>query len=537
MQQIDVFKLFGKGQTANQTKGTNCVLYTRVSTKEQADNNMSLETQRKACNQYAVKHKLTIVANFGGTHESASTDERKEFTNMLSFVRKSREPISYIIVYSLDRFSRNSNSIWLSNQLRKLGIEIVSTTQPINTDTPSGQMQQKLLFIFSEFDQQFRKEKCTAGMKEMLLRGDWCTRPPLGYDSINKNGRRTIIVNAKGKLLRQAFYWKKDEGLTYDAIRERLAKSGITLCKQRVAAVLRNPFYAGFITHNMLEGAVVPGNQEALISKEVFLQVNGLLQENTQGYSVKEENEHLPLKRFIRCEKCGQHLHGYVVKKKNIHYYKCSTIGCNTNRNAHVLNDRFANVLEFFKLDFSDEILRLIKQQSVATFHQYTKEYEDQHDVLQQQYSDLQKKVNRLEERFIEEEITSELFNKYSAKFKEEKEAIELQLSKASEKVSNLDQCISVAIDFAVNLHKRWISGDYHTKQRVQNMLFPEGIYYNRETDQSRTTRVNSVFLYLAYLKQVTSNEKRGIPSLSLDYTALSGSVAGAGLEPTTFGL
>jgi len=437
MQQIDVFKPFGKGQTTTIVKGTNCVVYTRVSTKEQADNNLSLETQRKACNQYAVKHNYNIVAYFGGTHESASTDERKEFTNMLTFVRKSRERISYIIVYSLDRFSRNDNSIWLSNQLRKLGVEITSVTQPIDTNTPSGQMQQKLLFLFSEFDNQLRKEKCIAGMKEMLLRGDWPTNPPLGYDSININGKRTIVVNAKGKLLRQAFYWKMDEGLTHDAIRERLAQKGITLCRQRISAILKNPFYCGYIAHNMLDGAVVPGNHEPLISKEVFLKVNGILEQNTHGYTVKEENEHLPLKRFIRCEKCGQHLHGYIVKKKNIYYYKCSTVGCNTNRNARALNERFASVLEFFKLDFSDDVLRLIKQQAVATFHQCTQEYQDQYTVLQEQYQELQKKVNRLEERFIEEEIASELFYKYSAKFKEEKEALELQLSKASDKVSN----------------------------------------------------------------------------------------------------
>ena len=67
--------------------------------------------------------------------------------------------------------------------------------------------------------------------------------------------------------------------------------------------------------------------------------------------------------------------------------------------------------------------------------------------------------------------------------------------------------------------------------------LFPEGISYNRENDQSQTCRINSVFLYLAYLKQVMLKQERGIPALQLNYASLSRSVAGAGLEPTTFGL
>jgi len=121
-------------------------------------------------------------------------------------------------------------------------------------------------------------------------------------------------------------------------------------------------------------------------------------------------------------------------------------------------------------------------------------------------------------------------YYKYVAKYNEEKEAIEEQLTKGALPVSNLDECIDVAIDFAVNMPKRWVSAGYHIKQRLQFLLFPEEISYNRENDQFRTTRINSVFLYLAYLKQGTLKKERGIPALQLNYSSLSRSVAGAGL-------
>jgi len=205
-----IFNTFAKGtRLAQAKKGTNCVIYTRVSTKEQADKNLSLDTQRKACNIYAERHGYTVLANFGGTYESAQTDERREFAAMLAFVKKSKARISYIIVYSLERFSRNDNSIWLSGQLRKLGIEIVSVTQPIDTSSSSGQMQQKMLFLFGEFDNQLRKEKCVAGIKEMLFRGDWPTSPPLGYDSVNMNGKRKLVINQKGNCCARHFFGKQ----------------------------------------------------------------------------------------------------------------------------------------------------------------------------------------------------------------------------------------------------------------------------------------------------------------------------------------
>ena len=49
------------------------MIYTRVSTKEQADTNQSLETQKKYCLQYALKNDLNVLGFFGGTYESAKT--------------------------------------------------------------------------------------------------------------------------------------------------------------------------------------------------------------------------------------------------------------------------------------------------------------------------------------------------------------------------------------------------------------------------------------------------------------------------------
>ena len=70
------FESFAKGKKVQKFKGSNCVIYTRVSTKEQADNNMSLETQRKHCEQFAIKNQYQIRGYFGGTYESAKTDEQ-----------------------------------------------------------------------------------------------------------------------------------------------------------------------------------------------------------------------------------------------------------------------------------------------------------------------------------------------------------------------------------------------------------------------------------------------------------------------------
>src|SRR5207248_1976366 len=164
----------------------------------QADNNMSLNTQKKACEKYAQKNGFQIMGYFGGTYESAKTDERKHFNSMLTYVKKAKEKVSTIIVYSVDRFSRSgANAIYITEQLKQEGIAVYAVTQPTDSTTASGSLQQNIQFIFSEYDNQLRREKCMAGTKEKLLSGYWCTAAPTGYDSIKRDGKRVLILNQK----------------------------------------------------------------------------------------------------------------------------------------------------------------------------------------------------------------------------------------------------------------------------------------------------------------------------------------------------
>ena len=58
---LEQFSQFARGKEVNITTGTRCVIYTRVSTKDQADNNMSLVTQKKLCEQFCEKSGLEII--------------------------------------------------------------------------------------------------------------------------------------------------------------------------------------------------------------------------------------------------------------------------------------------------------------------------------------------------------------------------------------------------------------------------------------------------------------------------------------------
>ncbi|MGZ4100238.1 MAG: recombinase family protein, partial [Bacteroidia bacterium] len=181
--ELEIFDRFAKkDKNADRIDGTNCLIYTRVSSKEQ-EKGFSLETQKRVIEETCDQMKLTVLAYFGGTYESAATDEREEFNRMLKFARRSKEKISYIMVYSVDRFSRSgANAIYIAEQLRQENIKIYAVTQPSDTGTIAGKFQQNIHFLFSEYDNDLRREKCVAGIKEMLLNGYWPIKAPIGFD-------------------------------------------------------------------------------------------------------------------------------------------------------------------------------------------------------------------------------------------------------------------------------------------------------------------------------------------------------------------
>jgi site-specific DNA recombinase len=74
-----------------------------------------------------------------------------------------------------------------------------------------------------------------------------------------------------------------------------------------------------------------------------------------------------------------------------------------------------------------------------------------------------------------------------------------------------------------------WTNGNLNEKRKIQKMIFPEGIEYDRITDQYRTLRVNSFFSYIPVITRDVDNKKTGKFRVK---TKNSGLVLETGLEP-----
>ena len=507
------------------------VVYTRVSSKEQFDKNLSLDWQRKAIEEFAERNGFEIMSYYGGTYESAKTDGRKEFQNMLDFIKKQKGKVSHILVYLLDRFSRTGGgAIKLAQELReKYGVTILAVTQPIDTSNPGGVFQQDMQFLFSKYDNELRKQRAVAGIKEKLERGIWCIKPPMGYDIVRSNGERKIVVNKEGKLLRRAFEWKAQD-MQNEEILTELRASGLKIYKQKLSQIFSNPFYCGLIANKMLNGKLVEGNHEKMISKELFLKVNGVRQASGGKYGAihQKEIEAIPLKVFMKCPDCGHGYTGYIVKKKNLWYYKCRTKGCCANKNAAKVNEQFAAFLKNYEI--KEEYLPYLIDAILDSIEGMNKAGKERTKELTLSLNEVQKKIDTVEEKyFLEGEMTKETYEKFFQKLSKEKDEILSSFSNCSTSSSNLETFLETIVTFSSKLAVGWTSSPVRVKENLQKLVFPLGISYDVKKEAFRTEKTNELFFINASLNSLSEddiNKQGGIKA------TLSSLVGMTGFEP-----
>ena len=527
---LDLFSQWAK-ESPNRvtpTKEKRAVVYTRVSTKEQSDKNLSLDWQKKTIDDFASRNGFDALEYFGGTFESAKTDGRKEFQRMLDFIRKKKGRVTHILVYLLDRFSRTGGgAIKLAKDLReKYGVTIVAVTQPIDTSNPGGVFQQNMQFLFSEYDNQLRRQRAMAGMKEKFSRGIWCLKPPIGYDIIRSNGERKIVVNAVGKKLKKAFEWKA-QGMKNDEILQKLQTLGVKLYKQKLSMTFSNPFYCGIVSTKMLDGKLVEGTHEKLISRELFLRVNQIRADAGGKFGVthKKEREELPLKAFVKCSKCGRPYTGFIVKKKNIYYYKCQTTGCRCNKNAEKLNGQFLQYLSNYIVN--PDVIPAVMDEMNYMIDRHMGLQVDHEAQLKGRLAEVQKKIDDIEESYyIIKEMPRETYDKLLGKLVDQKKEILESLSNVNIEKSNLKETFATAMEISRKLATGWASRDVGIKERLQKLLFPPGIRYDFENQAFQTIETNDIFREIPRLNCVSGDDKLkqdGIKAILSCYVALAG--------------
>lgn len=549
MSQLDYFKKFAPKKEASIQSNFSVWSYTRVSSKEQFEQNSSVERQKEANRDYASKAGLTIIEEFGGTYESAKSDfTRKEFNRLIDKVKRSRKRPYAILVYKMSRFSRSGgNAIGLvSNLVDELKVHLIEVSTGLNTTTDRGKaaVWESLFHAFRENLE--RKEIIIPNMKAFLKTGKRFSRAPMGYDHYGpkvRNGKflspqQKIVINETGKILKEAWQWKLSGHYSDAQILLKLSNRGVIIQPQKISVIWRNPFYCGILVNNLLDEPV-KGNWPSIVSVADFMKVQQLLENNHSGYQHKKEVDERPLTRLLRCDTCAGYMVGYKNNQKNLHYYRClNCLGVSLNAKTTLKQRRksaeqlFEELLE--KYQIPQNISPLIEMQLIKLFNHFNSDNASNENDLQKQLTNLQNQLRQVKIRFGLNQIDKETYELTVDHLDKQIREIDKECSNGNQTISNLEKLISQSLKKLVKLNTVWSSSDLEGKRILHRTLFPEGIFYNVQKHEYLTRKVNSfVELVSSISSSCNENKKRNLQKNIED----SCPVPGSRLELPTSGL
>ena len=90
---------------------------------------------------------------------------------------------------------------------------------------------------------------------------------------------------------------------------------------------------------------------------------------------------------------------------------------------------------------------------------------------------------------------------------------LNVELSTNALDSSNLKMAIEKGRIIAENISVLCGSADFDGKQQLQNLVFPEGIMYNKKTHTVRTQRINTLFAEIPLRVSILDENKKGNPN------------------------
>lgn len=347
----------------------NYAAYARVSTTEQIKG-YSLGAQLDACHQYGEGQGWTLYGDYTDPGHSGASDKRPAFQRLVSDAQCGRFQV--ILVHKFDRFSRNRlYSVTYKSLLRDQGVQVVSVTQPIETDNPASVLLEGITEVFDEWFLINLKTETLKGQWKMIEAGKWPNRPPWGY--YKENG--SIEVAEAGAQVASAFKEFATGHYTLNSWADAAYELGIVKKDgQKISFtvwsyIFHNRFYIGVLSWG---GKEAIGNHQPLVDQDTFDRVQQALKDNENNVIHRLYRSYL-LRGLLWSIDADSPMMGAVGK--GYKYYRSQKV-TTTGKRHYMLSDRLESQLtdvlqgvtvcpnDLDKVDDLDNTMRLLMRVS-----------------------------------------------------------------------------------------------------------------------------------------------------------------------------
>ena len=314
-----------------------CAVYVRKSTEHGLEQEFnSLLNQDESCKAYIASQAFNnweYVRTYTDVAISGGTMERPALKQMLDDISKGL--INTVVVYKVDRLSRSILDFHnMMKYFDKYNCNFVSITQAFDTSTSMGKLTLNMLLSFAQFEREVASERVRDKIRASKAKGLWMGgNPPLGYDIKDK---KLVVNETEAQQVKQLF----EKYLELQSVKRLVQyaeaqgiyskkwiskkgnqKGGNKISLMGMHRLLRDMIYIGQIAHKKAN-TTAKGEQDAIISKELFDQVQQALKNNSNNKIESHRSPNLLSGKLFNSQ--GERFINQVKTNKNhtkIHYY------------------------------------------------------------------------------------------------------------------------------------------------------------------------------------------------------------------------
>lgn len=251
----------------------NAVIYARYSSHAQRDT--SIDQQLAVCRAFAQRGGIEVVDVYTDRALTGTNDNRPGFRKMIA--DSAKHQWEYVIVYALDRFSRDRyDAATNKHALRENGVKVISATEPI-TDDPAGVLMESILEGFAEYYSRELSAKVCRGMDDNARKCKSNGSIPMGY---RKGEDGCLEVSPEEAAIVLEIFQRVASGDTLANISRDLNGRGIPTKRggkwnaSSYNKLLHNERYLGTYIYKDVR---IPGGMPSIIPQDLFDSVQAVM--------------------------------------------------------------------------------------------------------------------------------------------------------------------------------------------------------------------------------------------------------------------
>ncbi|MEH7093981.1 recombinase family protein [Neobacillus vireti] len=393
-------------------------LYIRVSTQEQAKEGYSIAAQKERLMAFCSAQGWSEYKFYIDEGVSAKDTNRPQLQQLIDDAKTGK--INLILVYRLDRFTRSVKDLYtLLDTLEKYKCAFKSATELYDTSSAMGRMFIGLVALLAQWETENLSERVKMALEEKVSGGERVGAIPYGFnlnedEKLEKNEQSLVVLDMIDKI---------KNGMSASQLCKHLNKfnNDRIWYPNGVLRLLRNPAIYGATRWN---DEVYENTHEGIITKEEFIRLQGMLEDNSIHHNREVESTYL-FQGVLTCPHCGHFLsvNRFVRKRKDGTEYQTIQYKCQRcYHNGH-------GMLSIGEQRFEDAIYEYMKHVEIPEVEPVEEE-DKTRELLVKQLNQIEKKREKYQRAWAADLMTDSEFEKLMEETRESYDELNGKLKK-----------------------------------------------------------------------------------------------------------